>query len=261
MRHPDAHGFRFFFATLLIAATSTGSLEAQGKEPSAAPDTDALRAVHAELLAYDTADARSKLSAILDESNPAHLVLLGRILEQEKSYGPATDKLRRASELAPSDATPQVYLGETYLHWDKSDDARRAFERARDLAQKQVEGNGDDARAHLLLGVVRQRLKSFDDALRSLERARALAGDQAEILYQIGATRAFQERWQEAVDAFNNSLAKNDAVAYAYYYRGLAHSKMGRKDLMIEDLNRFLTLAPNAPEAEAAKRIIASARR
>jgi len=50
-------------------------------------------------------------------------------------------------------------------------------------------------------------------------------------------------------------------LAYAYYYRGLAAEKLGRKDLLINDLDRFLALAPNAPEAAQARALLNAARR
>jgi regulator of sirC expression with transglutaminase-like and TPR domain len=47
----------------------------------------------------------------------------------------------------------------------------------------------------------------------------------------------------------------------AYYYRGLAYDKLGRKDLMVLDLDRFVKLAPGAPESERARAVLAGASR
>ncbi|MGH9363252.1 MAG: tetratricopeptide repeat protein, partial [Thermoanaerobaculia bacterium] len=64
-----------------------------------------------------------------------------------------------------------------------------------------------------------------------------------------------------AVEQLDRAIAMDSGLAYAYYYRGLAAEKLGRKDLLINDLERFLALAPNAPEAERAKAILRAAKR
>jgi regulator of sirC expression with transglutaminase-like and TPR domain len=80
-------------------------------------------------------------------------------------------------------------------------------------------------------------------------------------LHQIGVTRAFQQQWAPAVEQLNRAIEMDSGLAYAYYYRGLAAEKVGRKDLLINDLERFLALAPNAPEAERARAVLNAARR
>jgi hypothetical protein len=52
------------------------------------------------------------------------------------------------------------------------------------------------------------------------------------------------------------AIGLNAGMAYAYYYRGLSAGEIGRKDLMVNDLDRFLAMAPNAPEAPQVKRIL-----
>ena len=80
----------------------------------------------------------------------------------------------------------------------------------------------------------------------------------ARILYEMGATRYVQQRWQPAIDLLTQTLETNPRVAYAYYLRGIAASQANRKDLTVNDLGRFLELAPSAPEAERARKVLAS---
>jgi regulator of sirC expression with transglutaminase-like and TPR domain len=77
----------------------------------------------------------------------------------------------------------------------------------------------------------------------------------------MGATRAFQQKWADAVTLLSQSLEKETGTALAYYYRALAHEKLGRKDLMIIDLDRFVKVAPTAPEADRARALLAAAKR
>jgi regulator of sirC expression with transglutaminase-like and TPR domain len=58
----------------------------------------------------------------------------------------------------------------------------------------------------------------------------------------------------------NQTLDVNPRVAYAYYLRGMAASQADQKDLMVNDLGRFVELAPTAPEAERARKVLASIR-
>ena len=65
---------------------------------------------------------------------------------------------------------------------------------------------------------------------------------------------------QAAFDSLSQAIDLYSGYAYAYYYRALAADKIGKKDITVNDLDRFLRLAPNAPEAPKAERILKSAR-
>ena len=79
------------------------------------------------------------------------------------------------------------------------------------------------------------------------------------VLYQMGVTRAFQQKWNEAVDLLNRALAIDSGIAYAYDYRGVSYGRLDRKDRLINDLTRFLQLAPNSPEAPRARTLVQAA--
>jgi tetratricopeptide (TPR) repeat protein len=226
-----------------------------GAPPAAGPPPAEVGRAERSLIEYKTGEARSALNPVADQAdrNAAVAAALGRVLDQEKKYGEAADRLRKATELAPSDPAAFVYLGETYLH-SHSGDADGAFRKAADLAK----GGGPDA--DYFLGVAQQRLRQYDQAVEALQRARGKDPGNALIPYQIGVTRVFQEKWPDALDQLNKALEMDSGIAYAYYYRGLAAEKLGRKDLLVNDMERFLALAPNAPEAERAKAVLRAAK-
>lgn len=226
--------------------------------PSNEPAPPEVATVDRKLWEHKTGEARAALDPVAGraESNAGVAAALGRVLDQEKKYGEAISRLRKATELAPSDPAPHVYLGEVLLHDRKSGEADAAFRKAAELAQAQGGQSGD-----YYLGVARQRLRQYDEAVASLEKARGADPGNALIPYQIGVTRAFQEQWQPALDHLNKAVEMDSGLAYAYYYRGLAAEKLGRKDLLINDMERFVALAPNAPEAERAKAILRAAKR
>jgi len=223
---------------------------AQPAQPEPAPPAG-LDGVDERLWHYQTDAARDALGRFMDQadSNAYVATAYGRVLEQQKSYGDAESRLRKATELAPSNPAPFVYLGEVYLRQSRSSDADNAFRHAADLAR--AKGGPEAA---YFLGVAQQRLKQYDDAVATLQGAQAPAP--ALIPYQIGVTRAFQQNWPAAAEQLTNAIAMDSGLAYAYYYRGLAQDKLGRKDLLVNDMERFLALAPNAPEAEQAKAVL-----
>ena len=94
-----------------------------------------------------------------------------------------------------------------------------------------------------------QRLDDQTDAaVESARQAIALAGDLPEAQYQLGLVLAKRGDWGGAAAAFDQAAHLNPSMAYAHYYGGLMHYRAGRPDLMAVAFERFLTLAPEAPE-------------
>jgi tetratricopeptide (TPR) repeat protein len=226
----------------------------QEQPPAQAPQQSppaGIEGVDERLWHFQTGAARDVVGRFMDQADANAYVAMayGRILEQEKKYGDAEGRLRKAAELAPNDPAPFVYLGEVYLRQRREGDANNAFRKAVDAAQAK-----GGAEAAYYLGVAQQRLKQFDAAVSTLQGSRAPAP--ALIPYQIGVTRAFQENWSAAAEQLSRAIEMDSGLAYAYYYRGLTQEKLGRKDLLIADMERFVALAPGAPEAERANAIL-----
>ncbi|HBL29992.1 MAG TPA: hypothetical protein DD490_24395 [Acidobacteria bacterium] len=239
----------------------TGGQQGGGTGESAPvqePAPPEVRTVDRQLWEFKTGEARSTVEGIAGkaESNAAVATVLGRVLEQEKKYGESEARLRKATELAPSDPAAFLYLGETLLRQRKGGDADSAFRKAEELGGAQ---GGKDG--HYVRGVALQRLRRYDDAIQALDQAGEADGGNALVPFQMGVTRVFQEQWQPALDQLNRAIEMDSGIAYAYFYRGLAAEKLGRKDLLVNDMERFLALAPTSPEAERAKAILRAAKR
>jgi len=101
-------------------------------------------------------------------------------------------------------------------------------------------------------------LKSYEPAMRALKAAEERGFDAAMVNHQIGFIYLFQQRWQEAKDAFDRGLTIDPRYAPIYYWRGLTWEKLNRKDNMLLDLDQYLKLAPYGPEAGKAKSILKS---
>jgi tetratricopeptide (TPR) repeat protein len=211
-----------------------------------------------EIWAYAIAPARAALARVSDPAGAPALVAEGRVLTLEMKYGDAVTRFDRAAAAAPEDPAPLVYKGEAQLYARQEGPARASFTEAKRRARLRVERRADDVEALYHLGVAQQRLGEHDAAFATLDRARSLAPSDERMLYQMGATRYLQQRWQDAVDLTTQALERNQRLAYGYWVRGNAAGQVDRKDLLVNDLRRFVELAPNAPEAERARRILST---
>jgi tetratricopeptide (TPR) repeat protein len=242
--------------TILFVATA--ALSVAGAALAQSENAGAVAAANGKLLAYKTGEARAALAPVTDRAgSDAQVALaLGRVLEQEKKYPDAIASLQKAAKLAPADPAPHVFLGETYLRQKKQKEADAAFRKGLELAKA---ATGFDSSYYQ--GVAQLRLKQYDAAVGSLKRALEAKPGSAETLHQLGVATSFQQKWEEAAGWFDQALAKDTALAYAYYYRGLAQDKRGKKDLAVADMNRFLKVAPSSPEAALAKAYVEAAAR
>lgn len=216
------------------------------------------RGVDQKILEYNAGQARAEL-AKAGGSEAERLAAEGRILAIEKKFSEAEGKLKRATELRGDDAATWNYLGELRERVANSAGAREAYQKASDLAKAKVGAGNASADAHYQLGRALAGLRSFDGAVEHLRHAQQ--GGAPLATYQLGVTRATQENWKEAFDLLSQAIGANNGIAYAYYYRGMAASQVGRKDVLLDDFDRFLKLAPTAPEAARVKRLLASAKR
>jgi len=100
----------------------------------------------------------------------------------------------------------------------------------------------------------------------TLSQARAAAGAYPESLfvqYELGLSYAVRNDFASAARIFDGCIATAPAFAYAYYQSALAYQRLDRPDIMANRFDRFVRLAPNAPErpeVESVLRTIAAGR-
>ncbi len=240
---------------ILLLVTTLATAAGAQAQTTESPD-QILSQVDTRLLAWDTAEARQLLDSLAGAGGTAAKIAAGRLLSQEDRLDESTAQLTAAVAAAPADPSPAIYLGETHRLADRSAEAKQAFELA---AQRAADGLGtapDNVRLLVALGVAKQKLRQLPEALEALEKAHQLAPGNVEATYQLGVTHAMARNWARAVDTLTEALSQNREIAYAYYFRALAADKVDRKDLLINDLNRFLALAPGAPGAPRARSIL-----
>ena len=244
---------------VLIGLALIGTAAGLAQAPAETPE-QILGKAEARLLAWDTAGARELMAKLPNTTTPAAKTTAGRLLAQEGKLGEATNQLSTAAAAAPNDPSPAIYLGEVHRLAGRSVEAQAAFEQAAQRAATGLKTTPDNVRLLVALGVARQNLRQVPEAITALSRARELAPGNVEATYQLGVSHALARNWAQSVDLLSQALQQNSQIAYGYFYRALAAEKVGRKDLLINDLERFLALAPNAPDAPRARRLLSAIR-
>jgi tetratricopeptide (TPR) repeat protein len=85
-------------------------------------------------------------------------------------------------------------------------------------------------------------------AIAAATQASEMAPDLFEAQYQLGLVKARVGDWSGSAAALDRAAQINPSFAYAHYNAGQAYSKIKRIDLTAEHFERFLRLAPAAPE-------------
>lgn len=156
------------------------------------------------------------------------------------------------------DPVAEFYRGEVLKWLEKSDKAKVAWRKAKERASALVKKNPKDARAQFYLGASLVRLQSPVEARKALKKASKLGFDKPMVDFQTGLSYMLQKNWKAARNSFDAVHELDPRYAHLYFYRGLASEKLGRKDQLLSDLNQFVKLAPNSPEAKKARAILAS---
>jgi tetratricopeptide (TPR) repeat protein len=95
----------------------------------------------------------------------------------------------------------------------------------------------------------------------TLGRARAEAGAYPENLfvqYELGLSYAVRSDFASAARIFDVCIATAPAFAYGYYQSALAYQHLDRPDIMANRFDRFVRLAPNAPERPEVESVLRS---
>jgi len=172
-----------------------------------------------------------------------------------------TTTLSKMSKNKSVDAVAAYFYGEILYQQKKRQEANAAWQAAAKSAAAAVKANPTDATAQFYLGASRVRAKRFEEARTALRLAVRGGFDEAMVNHQIGLSYLFADKWKEAKDAFDLGLSVDPRYAPMYFYRAMAWDKLGRKADMLIDLDQYVKLAPNGPDAGFAKAVLKSSGR
>jgi tetratricopeptide (TPR) repeat protein len=77
-----------------------------------------------------------------------------------------------------------------------------------------------------------------------------------EIMLNVGIGMMNAKKAEDALTWFDKTATRFPDYASAYYYRGITELQLGKNDQAKADLTKFVTMAPDAPEAATAKGIL-----
>lgn len=164
--------------------------------------------------------------------------------------------LKTQAKKAKTDPVAEFYRGEVLAWLGQKDEAKVAWRNAKDRAAAAIKADSKNATARYYLGASLVRLKSSADARKALKKAARDGFDKPMVDFQIGLSYLLDENWKAAKNSFDDVHELDPRYAHLYFYRGLASDKLGRKDLLLSDLDQFVKLAPNSPEAGTARTIL-----
>jgi TolB-like protein/Flp pilus assembly protein TadD len=164
-------------------------------------------AAHWMLAEYDNAIESYQASLDIKPSRQAY-TNIGSLHYYAGRFQQAIDNQRKALELAPNDHRVWGRLAESYHFLPNPEKAKESFQRAAELAEKNLLVNDKDWRTTSLL---------------------------ATYLAHIGKKEA-------AHTAANNAITLSNQNAEAYYFKGLAHERLKESDLALAALKKAIEI-------------------
>lgn len=257
---------RIISATAL-AVFIVSSFTMAGDPPQTNEAQEVANAAIVQLAGWQTKAARKTLEANKEKLGPtpefktawALLEIQEAAAAGKATPGGSTTTLAQMTKAQNVDAVAQYWEGEYYYQQKKNNEAAASWLAAAKSAEKLVKADSTNATAQFYLGAALVRQKKYDPALQALRLAVRGGFNEAMVNQQIGFIYLYQQKWKEAKDAFDLGLSVDPRFAPMYFWRAMAWDKLGRKDNLLLDLDRYLKLAPNGPEAGKAKATLKSA--
>ena len=163
----------------------------------------------------------------------------------------ATDEVAAEADMDTASRL-QFLAAQSLAKLKDADGARRAFLRL-------VE-NGEPAWGAIGTSAVQVLDRQLDDALASADQAVREGGSVPEAYYQRGVVLMSRKDYGDAAGAFAKAVQLDPTFAAAYYYAGLANSRIKRIDLTANNFEMFVKLAPHAPERPEVESILRTLR-
>lgn len=119
-----------------------------------------------------------------------------------------------------------------------------------------LEADPDNAAVTVVLGGILLERGDTVEGRRILESVDADRITDPAVLVNLGIEILNQGAPAEALPWFDRTIARFPDYPDAYYFRGVSHLQLGDTTAAASDLERFVNLAPDAPEAGAARGIL-----
>jgi len=134
--------------------------------------------------------------------------------------------------------------------------AEDRFDKSIEHLRLALQWDPENVEVKLLLGNVLVEQGDAEEGRRVLASVDETQVKDPTIYVNVGIGMLNQDKVAEAVTYFDTAIAQFPEHPDAYYYRGISRLQLGNVEGAKADLQRFLTLAPEAPEAPTARKIL-----
>lgn len=162
-----------------------------------------------------------------------------------KAYQEAIDALQNAIALDADLVDAHYNLGYAYVEQGSYDQAIPHLERAIAIAPNFKRAHYNLARAHRELGNLEAATHALTETLRldpNYQRAHKLANSIKQAHYNRGITYLNDERYSEAITAFQNAITLDPDFTTAHYNLGLTYLKMEIYPRAVDALQQTIAL-------------------
>ena len=228
---------------LLLCDTITHAYYDKGKEHlNAERYTEAISTFQKALILAEDLGRSSQVSEIENKHIYAHL---GAAYIRLKAYQEAIDALQNAIALDADLVDAHYHLGYAYVEQGHYDQAIPHLERAIAIAPNLKRAHYNLARAYRESGNLEAATHAVTETLRldsNYQRAHELANLIKQAHYNRGITYLNDERYSEAITAFQNAITLDPDFTTAHYNLGLTYLKMETYSRAVDALQKTITL-------------------
>ena len=231
---------------LLLCDTITQAYYNKGKEHFNAERYEEAVSTFQKTLTLDANIERSSQDS--DIENKHIYAHLGAAYIGLKAYQEAIDALQNAIALDADLVDAHYNLGYAYVEQGSYDQAIPHLERAIAIAPNFKRAHYNLARAHRELGNLEAATHALTETLRldpNYQRAHKLANSIKQAHYNRGITYLNDERYSEAITAFQNAITLDPDFTTAHYNLGLTYLKMEIYPRAVDALQQTIALDGN----------------
>ena len=154
---------------------------------------------------------------------------------------------------------PEVY--EIYFNIGLAQEQLGDHAAAASAYEKFLESDPENADAMLKLAIALNRSGKIEKALALYEEVTELQPDSGIAHFNMALVLFQNERLDKAKEAFERSLALDTSLNEAHFMLGHIHVSQGEPSLALASYEKFVELAPDSPNAEAARQAIEQLKR
>lgn len=176
------------------------------------------------------------------------MVEAGDLMKQQK-YAEARALYEKLLVRFPEAYRVEPYIARTYY-------AEKNYEEAVKHLRIAVEKDPSDQENKLRLGNILMDMGRVEEGREVIASVDDTAVKDPAIYVNVGISLLNQNKGNEALPYFEKAITRFPSNGEAYYYRALIRLQKGDTEGTKADLTKFLDLAPDAPEAPAARKAL-----